>query len=894
MNSKERFEKLLKEMFLGVEIKGDSAIANLLSFKARYYESFIYDITQKIYKTNASQEIYDKLYDFFSSYFNESGSLFFANTPKWQKKYTKLSNKDVELFYKTKDLYYIKTQKVYNPLIIKANEFNIKFIIEDLGNRNGNEKKEIEFLFINFNREKRLVEFKVKYKQQTDYTALKKLTGIDKPEKIRKYLFENRPKEIKYKKNYVFENLDKVKPKDIDLLIISKEKNSLFEDIEVEFVIKDIEAIKKIADTNLKKKLEEEIKEAFKVYKKQNSIDYFIHKNAGDFLKEQFDLYMFEYIKGEIFDESRLRVLKELRDIAYELIDKIARFEDELKAIYLKPRIVFDSNYVITKDRLEKYQILKLFINHSGIEKQIDEWKSLKLVDEDFDISKIDDEKYKFLPFDTKYFKDIEILLLEKIENLDDELDGRLIHSENFQALNTLLPKYRNRIDLIYIDPPYNAKSSEIDYINTYKSSSFLTLIENRINISRFFMKKSSVFFMAIDDYEMDKVSLLLKQYFENLANITVVHNPSGRQDDKFFPVSHEYMLVYALDKNEIKINKLQKSEKKLNEFKYEDEYGRYKLREYRRSGSNSRREDGPGLWYPIYYYPDDKYLTTKKIVNRDNYIKLLPIDNNGIERCWRWGKETFEKKKDKYIEIKKRKNDYVLYVKEREEDYEGDKARTIWSDSKYASANGTNIIKNILNVDNKFFQFPKSVELIKDVIRIGSQKNSFILDFFAGSGTTADAVIRLNKDGGNRKFLLIEMGEHFNNVILPRIKKLSVSLNYKQGIPQDREGNSLFFKYYSLEQYEDILQKARYSNDLETSPKLTYAIKIKDENSLIDLNAIYPDKKIDIAETMSNLIGEKILKITKDKIYLENRVIDLDNFTFEKFPEVKKLIYWE
>ena len=857
MKSKERFEKLLKEIFVGVEVKGDSAIANLLKFKSKYFNDFIYDVTTKISKTKAPQEIYDKLYNFFSSYFNESGSLFFAQTPKWEKKFARLSNKDVELFYKTKDLYYIKTQKVYNPLTIKVKTFSFKFIIDELGDRKGNEKKEIEFLFVNFDREKKVLEFKVKYKQNEDYNELKKITGIDKPDKIRKHLFENLPKEIKYKKNYVFHNLNKLKVKNIDLLINTKDNNSLFEKIDVEFIIKDIEAIKKIADTNLKKELEDELKEAFKVYKKQSSIDYFIHKNAKEFLKEQFDLYMYEYFKDEIFDEDRLRVLKELRNIAYELIDKFAKFEEELKAIYLKPRIVFNSNYVITKDRLQEYDVLDKFLNHLGIDEQIEEWKELELVEEDFKLNNINDEKYKFLPFDTKYFKDIEIDLLERIDNLDEALDGRLIHSENFQALNTILPKYKNKIDLIYIDPPFNlGKNADFDYLVSYKDSIWATLLENRITLAKEFLSRKGSIFVRCDYNGNYIVRILLDEIFgkDNFKN-EVILSKSAKLTEKImkYHSAHDSLYFYT----------------KSSDYFFQTQVKKRQTMEWREMHLPGER------WSPI----PDKYLkyfssTNIKLKNGKSVTKARIILGKEVlppkGRHWALSQETiFEY--EKLGKIKEENNKFKI----QEEPYQ--KLTDNWTDwVGYSSTWG--------------FPTENHEKVLERVIQTASQKQNIVFDFFAGSSTTQAVAQKLD-----RKWLGIEIGEQFYNIELPRLKK--VVFGIQSVISKDlkpKYRGSGFFKYISLEQYEDILKRAEYKLDLDHSPKLTFAIKINKQKAYINLNEIYKDKKIDIAETMSNLLGEKIKKINKNKIYLENRIIDLENFTFEEYPEVRKLIYWE
>ena len=483
------------------------------------------------------------------------------------------------------------------------------------------------------------------------------------------------------------------------------------------------------------------------------------------------------------------------------------------------------------------------------------------------------------MPFDTKYFKDIEIDLLERIDNLDDELDGRLIHSENFQALNTILPKYKEKVDLIYIDPPYNAPASEIIYINRFKHSTWLTMMENRITIAKKFLKKDGIFECAIDDNERDRLNnLLFKIYGEEnfVSSLCIIQNPGGRSDDKFIATTHEYCLLYAYDRSKLKLGELKK----------DNFTNKTNLIPFRRSGSNSTIDKRPNLHYPIYFSIEENRISLKK--ESENMIEILPLDTNGIKRVWRWGKQTVTKNIDK-LKVRKVNGKYDIYVKEEEKEFI--KPKSLWNKSNYAGSTGTFIIKNM----ELEFDFPKSPFLMYDIFSLMKNKNFIVLDFFAGSGTTADAVIRLNKDdGGNRKFLLIEMGEHFNDVILPRIKKLCVSLNYKQGKPQDRDGNSLFFKYYSLEQYEDILKKAEYKDNIATSPLLGLkGIKIKDNDAHYTFEKIYPDKQIDLAETISNLLGEKIIKITKDKIYLESKEIELNNLTFTNYPELKSLIYW-
>ena len=391
-----------------------------------------------------------------------------------------------------------------------------------------------------------------------------------------------------------------------------------------------------------------------------------------------------------------------------------------------------------------------------------------------------------------------------------------LIEGDNYHALSALNYTHAGKIDVIYIDPPYNTGNKSWTYNNkfvdsedSFRHSKWVSFMYKRLNLAKRLLKDSGIIICAIDDYEVHTIRMLLDEIFgelNRLGTCVVIHNPGGRQDDKFFPTAHEYMHFYAKNKNNAKIGRLDVSDSKKDEYKNEDKYGRYKSREFRRSGANSRRQDGPGLWYSIYYDKNRNELYTEE---RKGCIELKPIDNKGIERCWRWGKDTFNEKKEKYIEVKITKGNYVVYVKEREEDNKGEKAKTFWNKPKYSAVNGTNLLKNIFReTEKKIFDYPKSPFLMFDIMKISAvNKQSLILDFFAGSGTTAQAVLELNKeDNGNRRFILCtnnedNRGEGFNvanNVCYPRIK--SVIQGYTNLNNENNIGLGGNLKYYKTD----------------------------------------------------------------------------------------------
>lgn len=367
-----------------------------------------------------------------------------------------------------------------------------------------------------------------------------------------------------------------------------------------------------------------------------------------------------------------------------------------------------------------------------------------------------------------------------KIKTAPDKPTNILIEGDNYHALSVLNYTHAKKVDVIYIDPPFNTGSTAwiynnkfVDTEDSFKHSKWVSMMYKRLKLARNLLSPTGIIICAVDDYEMQNMRHILDDLFldnNRLGSVVVIHNPGGRQDDKFIATAHEYMLIYARNKQMAQVKHLGIPEKKMEEYVYEDKFGKYKLRDFRRSGSNSRRQDRPGLWYPIYVDPERFELDIEPF---EGGIELLPIDPDGIERVWRWGQKTLMGRKNKYIQIVTNSNSINLFVKERESDNKGEKPKTLWNKSEYSATTGTNELKRILGVNEegeKLFDYPKSPYLVYDILKITSNDNSIILDFFAGSGTTGQAVLELNKkEGGNRQFILCT-----NNEIGPkRLQKL-------------------------------------------------------------------------------------------------------------------------
>jgi adenine specific DNA methylase Mod len=884
MTKEQKFYNALKDIFVGAKVEGESGYINLMRIKSRYYEKGVFpklqeDVEEAIKPfPDFKEELFDKLYTFFHRYFSESGSIYFRYTPLHQNIYEKVytDDKDVMLFYKTHMLYYVKSDRLFKSLEVELPRQAEPDTPSEKGNIDG-------------------------YKFFFDVSTLEHKRANEKRETIYEL------KEIR---------------KD-DVIAFNVRYTEKGRTTKLDEIMKTLRKAKVIVDEDL-------IEKAFRVFEKQSEVDYFINKNAKEFLREQFNIWLYQYVfSGESeFSEKRIKQLQALKDIAFKVIDFISQFEDELVKIWNKPKFVLNSNYVITLDRIVSaqnnppfskggeggFELLQKILNHKNIKKQIKEWQELGITNDDFDkedIIKTDltgkhlNDKYQHLPLDTKYFKDLELEILGLFNDLDNSLDGWLIKSENYQALNTILPKFKGKVKCVYIDPPYNAATSEIHYVNTYKDSSWITLMENRIFVSKELLSKEFVYMIAIDDVEQRYLGDLLKQYMfpENSVNcIIVVHNQRGQQGKNLSAV-HEYVYFMYPDDTNKYLN-----DREMKEIDH---------RNLRDSGTESMRTDAKNCFYPIFVKDgkiigfgdvatDDYHPSGVNEVKRDGMIYVWPIDTDGHERKWRYARQSVEEILND-LEVKETKSGIQIYFNKK-----SGTIRTVWQDEKYdASEYGTKTLQDMFGrTVNSEFQYPKSIYLVEDSIKAVVVRNTsslIILDFFGGSGTTAHAVINLNRqDSIRRRYILVEMAEYFDTVLLPRVKKAIFSDKWGNGKALEGKGISHFIKYYSLEQYEDTLRRVKYEDaDLFENPsrdpynqyiflkdlKLLEALEInyKKNKVKVDLSKLYDT--IDIPETLSNLLGKWIKKITPDYVeFQDGEKIDLKDLDYKL---IKPLIWW-
>ncbi|EIA4424704.1 site-specific DNA-methyltransferase, partial [Campylobacter jejuni] len=753
-------------------------------------------------------------------YLNETGTPFFYDTPMYKNIYARVysNSKDTSLFYKTQNLYYVKSDTIYNPLSLQSEDkkYTLNFLTDEYEQNADNNKSKINFYLQNI---------------QDDNINIKVINS-----------------------------------KNNDGANVFKQNSSEFSDVFLKTL--------KNAQINIK---EEELKKLFKTYKKQNEVDFFIHKNAKEFLKEQFDLWLFSYVNDSITDWTKEKIdeINDLKQIAFAIIDMIADFENELKAIWLKPKFAKNAHYVFSLDTIKSHsnnadEILNSIYKDINFNEQIAEWKELNFINDEFDIKAINDEKYKFLPLDTKYLSEENYYkLLQSFENLDEILNGELVKADNFQALNSLMPKYQGKIDLIYIDPPYNTGNDGFVYTDKFNHSSWLAMMKNRLDLAKEFLKNSGSIFISIDDNEQARLKILCDEVFgeENfVANVIWRKRAGGGNDSNHIAVEQEYINIYAKNIEHLKTYGIARTN--ISQYK-KDEKGYY----LEKPLNDTSLQDSPGLHYDI-KLPSGKIL-------------------KGSEHQWKVSENTFYSRLER-DEIIFKNNDKVYY-KHYIDIASNLKPSSIWYDF-VLNADATNEIK--LNFENKIFDTPKPEKLLKRICDIGSNQNSLVLDFFVGSGTTIATAHKLK-----RKWLGVEMGEHFYKVIIPRMKK--VLNGFVCGISKEVEfkGGGAF-RYYELESYEESLENCEYilssDNaliDYRKSRKLIKGLK-KGENIYLDMSKY--DKNFDIFVTMSNLLGLKIKNIFIDdngikSCRFENGdTVNLENIDLIKYPKLRNLIWWE
>lgn len=376
-------------------------------------------------------------------------------------------------------------------------------------------------------------------------------------------------------------------------------------------------------------------------------------------------------------------------------------------------------------------------------------------------------------------------------ESVDfDNTENLYIEGDNLEVLKLLQETYLGKVKMIYIDPPYNTgndfvyedefKQSADEYIdnsgqldeegnrlvaNTESNGRFhtdwLNMMYPRLNLAKDLLSEDGVIAISIDENEVENLKRCCKEIYGEsnyIATIISKMNPRGSQSSKDIAITHEYILVIAKSK-EYQVNGLELTEEQEKEYKYQDAMGCYRLLGLRKRGADSRREDSPSMYFPIYYDPDNDNLSTIEKYSVIIYPKL----SDGTDGRWRWSKSKVEREKNLLVVRAVKRGteyEYDVFSKDYLSENKRRKPMSIWDDKEINNEFATELLTDLFK-EKKIFDYSKSLFLLKKLITVLSSADSLVLDFFSGSATTAHAVMQLNaEDGGKRNFIMVQLPE--------------------------------------------------------------------------------------------------------------------------------------
>ncbi|MHA1150699.1 MAG: site-specific DNA-methyltransferase [Promethearchaeota archaeon] len=637
----------------------------------------------------------------------------------------------------------------------------------------------------------------------------------------------------------------------------------------------------------------------------KNKTDYFVHKDLKPFLHRELDFF----IKNELLEDALTNLTQAdtykemvflinlMNESGGHIIEYLAHIENLQRNLWLKPKFVLDTQYLITVDRIPEEFHEEIVANP----KQIAEWKRLYSLTisskAQLKIHRIDGVSYLKLPVDTilfnTEFKERLLTALSEEHNLDDIIDGILINSDNFHALTLLTEKYRGSVKSIYIDPPYNTGNANFIFEDRYPQSTWLTMMENRLRLAKNLMREDGNILVSIDHNELTNLTNLMNTIFgeENFIETFVwtktLTPPSLALKSR---KSIEYILCY---------------EKNKTNTQYKGVYTQKAADQPLLNTANPNKRitfpaGSVSIKFPDGIYKAEAYPKAK--VLKDFRVKdQKVVDDLVVEIRSKWSQEKvleevgmgtrFIIKSDKFS---------IRFIRVPTDGFRPPKNFIYAKKGEGEADVGTNetSTKQIKAYGIDFKDYPKPAGLVKFLLGFNTEQDDLIIDFFAGSGTTGQAVIDLNhtkKREGNRKYILIELEHYFDSVLKERIAKCIFSRTWDKGKPKDKEGVSHIVKYMYLEQFDDTIHnlslKDAEDTDAQMHPenfqdyylKYIWDQKSKDDNYRLSINQfshpfqyslelINGDSPLDLMETFNHLLGirvkKQIIKFQEERKY--------------------------
>jgi len=757
-------------------------------------------------------QVFNDLYSFFSRFYEEGDFVpQYRYSIKGHKYAIPYDGEEVKLYWANNEQYYIKTGLLFRDYTFRAGDYKIVFRIvsarEELGSKKATKQR---FFVLD---DENAIEIIPSPPAGEGEEEVKDRTLI-----IRFQYRELTEEEVK---SYGVEGGNNTSKQE-------KINQRSYEEI-----------LERVKDVELKTRLGKDYRNGkpFLLYQlsrfaAKNTKDYFIHKNLKRFLSEQLDYFIkaevlsIDTLEKERFLDKHITRAKVVCEIGEDIIDFLSQIEDFQKRLWEKKKFVLKTEYVITTDRVPKEFYEKIWSN----QQQKEEWEELG-----FNIPKTsqDLKKTKF-PIDTKHFtQEFREKLLEKLtekEDLDDLLDGLLIKSENWQALNLLLEKYGHRVQCVHIDPPYNTQTSGFLYKNNYQHSSWLAMMLDRLNTAWTLVADKGHLLCHVDENEYERLKVLLDSIGIPDAGTVVWDKRNPMTARRGVATQHEYIVWRsAIDesiyqKNTNIVAMLNAAEAIISKHGGVTDDAAHEYAEWVRT--NPELTGGE----KAYCYLDQEGRIYRPVslrapeprTNPKFFEPLIhPVTNkpcavppNGFSRTPETLRAMVERGEILFGPDESTQPQQKRLLTEESQM----QVRSVIQDARKG--------KEYLDALGLNFAYCHPVSLYEELIAASApSRSAIVLDHFAGSGTTGHAVVNLNRqDGGRRKYILVEIGDWFETVMLPRLKKVVFCEKWKDGKPQGGSGISHMLKYQILEQYEDTL------DNIELTPNGQAQLKFGDD----------------------------------------------------------------
>ncbi len=856
-------------------------------------------------------DVFNHIYEFFSRYYDKGDFIPKRRYGGKNKYHIPYNGEEVALYWATNDMYYVKTGEFFKKYSFRTGRYLVTFVLTEAKVEAGNVKGEKKYFILSpdnpvtIDDTAGLVEIRFNYR------------GLSEEEASR------------------------LGRSDVQATLVNEATEKIASMLKENAVAGILRARAEGEKPLLEKHLNS--------YVERNTRDFFIHKNLKGFLESELDFYL----KNEVWNLSDLKATdgngakilaakaKAIHNIATKIVEFLNQIELFQKRLFEKKKFVIKTDYCITADLINRKHYSKIISNKD----QLDEW--LKLFGFDFQkelkktkgqISEID-KNYEertadllaanpTLVIDTKFFdSNFKDSILNDIDDLDNRITGILINSENFQGMSLLLACMKDKIEFCYIDPPYNTGGDEFLYKDNYQHSSWLSMLKDRLETIKTVLSKEGVIFISIGQDEVDSLIRLCDSIFDRSNRIGVISRlmKTGGNKGTFFSPNVEYVLVYAKAISSTKPFRESLSEELIEKvYNQIETEGIMKGERYRVMGLYQAGLDvRPNQRYWI-KCPDGEYVIPPGVTFPEVIGEGKQTDPANSDGVWRWTYQRYKSELEKgniifketnsssLVSSRKQQSKWNIYTKIWLKDRQESGRVPVDIITKYENRHSSAELKD-LGID---YSFAKPSKLIKHLIQIQAFSQNYIIDFFAGSGTTGQSVLNLNQeDKGRRKFILIEADECFDTILKPRILKVIFSKNWKQGRPQDTDGSKKqIIRYQTIEQYDDTLNNIEFKTQDGTLQKrldkfpdyfLSYFLEYETSESPTKLavekfkmpfdyrikvisKGEEKDETVDLVETFNYLLG-----LTVERVLTLNDEERTYRVVFGKMENEKVAIVW-